>query len=173
MGQPQSSDEVQTPARVALDALKRLCALTENQGRIHADHAIVSRFLYEVEIEMEGVRRASDYRESQATIAGGRVLELDGQLKELRGVMHSCSLQLAALVSSASVLCDHLDELDAGDLCLEMRAVRVALSGQRLEAMARFLDNSVPETDVRAVLRRILKQLEARPEIASAAEKWA
>ena len=74
MGQPQSNDEVETPARVALDALERLCALTENQDHIHADHAIVSRFLYEVEIEMEGVRRASDYRESQATIAGGRVL---------------------------------------------------------------------------------------------------
>ena len=58
MGQPQSSDEVQTPARVALDALERRCALTENQDRIHADHAIVSRFLYEVEIEMEGVPKA-------------------------------------------------------------------------------------------------------------------
>ena len=151
MGQLQSSDEVQTPARVALDALERLCALTKNQDRIHADHAIVSRFLYEVEIEMEGVRRASDYRESQATIAGGRVLELDGQLKDLRGVMHSCSLQLAALVSSASALCDRLDELNAGDLCLELRAVRIALSGQRVEAMARFLDNCVLETHVRAV----------------------
>ena len=172
MGQPQSSDEVQTPARVALDALERLCTLTENQDRIHADHAIVARFLYESEIEMESVRRASDYRESQATIAGGRVLELDGQLKDLRGVMHSCSLQLGALVS-ASVLCDRLDELDAGDLCLELRAVRLALSGQRVEAMARFLDNSVLETQVRAALRRILKQLEAKPEIASAAEKWA
>ena len=115
MGQPQSSDEVQTPARVALAALERLCALTENQDRIHADQAIVS----------------------------------------LRGVMHSCSLQLAALVSSASVLCDRLDELDAGDLCLELRAVRVALTGQRVEATARFLDNSVLETDVRAVLRRM------------------
>ena len=172
MGQPQSSDEVQTPGRFALDALERLCALTDSQDRIHADHAIVSRFLYEVEIEMEGVRRASDYRESQATIAGGRVLELDGQLKELRGVMHSCSVQLAALVSSASALCDRLDELDAGDLCLELRAVRLALSGQRVEAMARFLDNSVLETNMRAVLRRILKQLEAKPEVASAAEKW-
>jgi hypothetical protein len=114
MGQLQSSDEVQTPARVALAALERRCALTDNQDRVHADHAIVSRFLYEVEIEMESVRRASDYRESQATIAGGRVPELDGQLKELCGVMHSCSLQLAALVSSASALCDRLDELDAG-----------------------------------------------------------
>jgi hypothetical protein len=35
-------------------------------------------FLYDGEIEMESVRRAADYRESQATIAGGRVLELDG-----------------------------------------------------------------------------------------------
>ena len=164
MGQPESNDEVQTPARVALAALERLCTLTENQDRIHADHAIVARFLYESEIEMESVRRASDYRESQATMAGGHVLELDGQLKELRGVMHSCSLQLAALVSSASALCDRLDELNAGDLCLEMRAVRLALSGQRVEAMARFLDNSVLETQVRAALRRILKQLEAKPE---------
>ena len=88
-------------------------------------------------------------------------------------MMHSCSLQLAALVSSASVLCDRLDELDAGDLRLELRAVRVALSGQRVEAMARFVDNSALETNVRVVLRRILKQLEAKPEVASAAEKWA
>lgn len=100
---------------------------------------IVARFLYDVEIEMEGTRQASEYRESQGKVEAGRVFELDKQLKYLRGVMHACSLQLAVLVSSTSALCKRLDELDAGDLCLELRAVHVALSESRVEAMARFL----------------------------------
>ena len=82
-------DEVLTPARAALAALERLCALTDNYDRIHADHAIVSRFLYDVEIEMEGARLASVYRESQASVEAGRVQQLDKHLTALRGVMHA------------------------------------------------------------------------------------
>ena len=172
MGLPLNSDEVQTPARIALAALERMCALTDNLDRIHADRAIVSRFLYDAEVEMEGVRQASEYRESQAKIEAGRVLELSKQLMALRGVMHGCSIELAALMTSASALCDRLDDLDASDLCLELRAVRMALSGQRVAAMGRFLDYSVREDEVRAVLRQVLRQLEAKPEVASSTEKW-
>ena len=86
--------------------------------------------------------------------------------------MHGCSIELAALMTSASALCDRLDDLNAGDLCLELRAVRVALSGQRVEAMARFLDYSVREGEVRTVLHQLLRQLEVKPEAASSVEKW-
>lgn len=47
-----------------------------------------------------------------------------------------------------------MDELVAGDLCLGgggLRAMRVALSGQRIEVVARFLDDTVPEIHVRIV----------------------
>ncbi len=149
-----------------------MCALTDNMDRIHADRAIVSRFVYDVEVEMEGTRQVAEYRESQAKIEAGRVLELSKQLIELRGVVHARSIQLAALMTSAEALCDCLDTLDAGDLCLELRAVRLALSGQRVEAMARFLDNSVRESEVRTTLRQALKQLDVKPEATSSTEKW-
>ncbi len=111
---PLDSGEVQTPARIALVALERVCALTDRLDRIHVDRAIVSRFLYDAEVETEGTRQAAEYRESQAKVEAGRVLELDRQLTALHGVPHGCSIELAALMTSASALCDRLDELDAG-----------------------------------------------------------
>ena len=173
MGQPPGSDEVQTPARVALSALDRLCALTDNFDRIHADRAIVSRFLYDVEGEMEGIRQASEYRESQVKVEARRVLEFDKQLTALREAMHASTLELTMRVSSASALCDCLDALDAGDLCRELHSVRVALSGQCVTSMATFLDACVCEDEVRKVLRQALMQLEVKPETASSTEKWA
>lgn len=164
-------DEVQTPARIALAALERICSQSEKFDRIHGDQAIVSRFLYDVEIELEAARSVAVYRESQATIASGRVLELDRKLSAAKSALHGCSLELAALATSATALCDRLEDLDAGDLCLEMRAVRIALSGERIETLVSFLADAYPEAQVRTALRKLCKNLELSSEATSAAER--
>jgi len=69
--------------------------------------------------------------------------------------MHGCSIELAAETTSAAALCDRLDDLDAGDPCLELRAVRIALRATR-GCQGDVSNNSVRESEVRTTLRQAL-----------------
>lgn len=165
-------DEVETPVRAAMAALERLVNRIPSDAEVSADQSRIARLLYDFENEAEHVRMASEYAAGREQLASGRVTQLDRENKELRGALHDCTFEMTALITSTKALCNRLDELEADELSIERRAVRVALSGQRVEALQNFLDYSVQWSQVCKLLKRICRELNAAPEFMKTAEKW-
>lgn len=166
------SDEVETPVRAALAALERLVNRLPFDAEVSSDQSRIARLLYDFENEAEHIRIASEYVAGREQLASGRVTQLDRENRVLRGALHDCTFEMTALITSTRALCDRLDELEADELSIERRAVRVALSGERTEALQNFLNYSVQWSQVCKLLKRICRELNATPEFMKTAEKW-
>ena len=165
-------DEDLPPSRLALAALERLIRHVDSYHEQHADHALVARFICDIEPDIESTRRYSEHQAAQAGGFFARTQQMEADVAQLRRDLHAVATTLAAVQTSGRALLLRLDEFDAGDLYVERGALARALASKRLERLSEFIARAVGEHELRQRVRALCRNLSLAPEGAKDAERW-